>query len=153
MNRNQSLWLAVGCFLLGLIGGAALRIGTAMGPLSEQVLPFKMSGYIVPMGERWRLRWASPYKPGEIQPTYEIRTSQRAIKLGCLGKIQAVAYVKEPGQTGLLDLCAAGGEAVIWLGEGTRFEVANDRIEVTASIFHVKAGNNCPSSSTQSIQN
>lgn len=104
-------------------------------PLRNGLLPFTLVDYSVPKGETWRLSWKSPYHSFEIVPAYDIRVINGSAYLGPAGGIQANAFNGHPGKTGRLDLSAVNDAAIVWLQEGTRFSVANERLEIKVCAF------------------
>lgn len=95
-------------------------------------LTYRMTDFVVPAGEKWRLSWSSPYEPGDISPGYDVRVLSGSVCLGERGEIQTMAFDPLPGKESPIDLAATRGQAIVWLESGTEFCVANEflRIEV-----------------------
>lgn len=127
MNRRLFLRYAV-CGPLGLLAGCA---ATQQKPLRRFILRFQWEDFVVPQGVTWKLTWRSPYARGEITPGYDVRIISGEARIGERGEMFASAYDSRPDQNGLLDLqTVSGRDVTICLDAGTRFTLANGRVEL-----------------------
>lgn len=120
----------------GLFSGRAIDLNP-FAPARRFVLQFQCDDFQVPEDAMWRLAWCSPYKPGDLTPGYDVRIIEGQARLGARGEMIARACDPRLGTPGLLDLQATalhalitGPTVVVWLEAGTRFTLANERVEV-----------------------
>lgn len=118
-----------------LFGCRAVSLESCMSKARVFEIRFQQDAIIVPPGETWRLAWHSPYDAHEIVPAYDVRITKGSVRLGNSGAIQTIIPEQEGGKNAPLDLWATDGEAVIWLSEGVKFEIASDRLEITVSAY------------------
>ena len=111
---------------------------TAIGaqtPLRVFHLQFQLADFVVPAGETWCLRWHSPYRSGDICPSYDVRVFNGGTRFGPRGELQAQPFAPGVSTPAPLDVSETKGEATIWLAAGTRFSTANDLLKIEVRAF------------------
>lgn len=131
MNRQSLLLCLVLGWLLAGCASAPTACDESLRPVRRFPLRYQEESFVVPEGATWKLTWRSPYSPGEITPGYDVRIIEGQARLGKRGELIARAFDSRPGNAGFLDLQAVIEETtVVWLEAGTRFETANDLVNV-----------------------
>lgn len=123
-------------FPLGFVVLAmAARFGFVVDrTLRPSFLPFRLSDYVVPICEAWRLSWSSPYLPGDICPAYDVRIFSGSARVGKYGEVEAQTVDVAAENLGMLDFAATNGSAVVWLKSGTKFSIANERLQIEVGV-------------------
>jgi len=100
-------------------------------PIGEKKISYQDKNYIVPKHQVWKLSWKSPYKPDEITPAYDVRVLGKLFGKQNKAQIREIIYDDEIA----FDINATKNQAIIWLGSGTEFYLANDLIKVNVEIY------------------
>ena len=122
-------------FLIMALCVEVAPVKAEMRPVRVFRLIFQQSDFVVHAGETWRLRWRSPYDPGDICPVYDVRIVQGSARIGANGEVQAQTYHSNSTQGQPLDLSATSGDAFVWLESGTRFAIANGVLMIEVTVF------------------
>lgn len=98
--------------------------------------------WTVPNGETWKLTWNSPYKDGQIVPSYDLRVFGGVYigeRIGGRTLVHRSLVAEDDGDGKMLDVVAGQDKAsTIWLYEGSSFYTANEKINAAITIYVFK---------------
>jgi hypothetical protein len=101
--------------------------------IREFPMKYQSADFVVPAGETWKLIWNSPYKSGDVTPSYDVRIKAGSALIGEKGATQVTAFSTK--NDGLLDISATKLKSIIWLDAGTKFEIANDLLKIKVDVY------------------
>ena len=121
-------------FVLLLISTPFTAFAVEPGKLIRKFeITYEEDDFRVPKGEIWKLSWKSPYKPFEVGPAYDVRVRGKGAFFGPdqKGQISQASHT----DSAVFDVNAGKQPAEILLSPNTGFAIANDRIQVTVTVY------------------